>query len=1243
MNKLKLMLVSGVSLLLMVLCLPAVKAEISTGTYYLSSGDVEIPNTIYLQKSTTTTEPNGASLVKDENGFIIPITNFETKEIVTEIPVASTTAAYNSDFSVYYSSSTEPTTINVGKDINLNVDDVNLGIITGVKSYSGQTEIVVNGNENINVSNTNAFKLLGYYTRNDDTENASTLTVNGNTNINVKDSMFVSTDVANVPAQIAAFSIQGAGDNAYIKGDININGSNLNSADCNIAGIFATNSNVNLDGNINLDIKDSTVKGVYAFNIGNTSLTQKGDVNVNMSNSYLTGAYYLFTNANSKEVDFTGNVSSLVQKSSITGTPMLIYANNNSTNTYKGDMNIVYKDCNLLDKASMYGIYNWTGALTNVEGNINIFVDSTTHGNCFLYLISNKGELNYKGSMNYVATDLTMTNDKGITYRGMRCVTLSTTNFTGDLNLTLKNMKKDFKTNSFVMGVADEIDSKVDYTGNININLIESNLVHLYVYGYYFNNKANAGTTGTLNYTGDVNINILDSTHIGDSFVTAVYCYNPGKTVDFKGNININWINNYEFGGVVETTPYSIRGTYLFAKEATMVGDINLNFINSKAVRIQANMAHFDYFEGNVNTFVKDWLNNPGYGSDNFASMWMDRNIINIDESSSTFKGDANLTFIASKQFVEGERNYGNSFDQNIFGLATNSFLTHEGNVNVSLGGTAYNLNLSSRTIYGAIAGDREKIKPTYTKRDTDLRTLYFGAYDEEGKLVAFESSQDCQYTGSFSNFDRVVLREGSSLYISSTSQINILCHDGDFVSSDSVDLATKNGIKCYSGKMIMPESSSLMLYKNSSAELNKIESQGASMYVDKGSKLTINEELINKDKETLITINSSSAESVVIAKNTDETGGSLRIELTGDSTDAIQAGTSEEYIKGLGKNGIVKIDAGNGYSLVADNDIYGKVTADVSSKGEISNVLGGEDVVSDLTALRRTGITNFYTFRSQMNDLDKRMGDLRTMNMSTGVWARANVGKKEYNGSKTTTYMTQAGADCAISDFHLGITGSYAYDDVSAKEVSGSMDTKDYTVGLYGIWFSKENGQFVDASIKYHYMQTDYNLKAEDSAVNSTENANGASATVEYGWRLPVMVKSQSFFVEPQAELMYGRIGENKYYTNKGVKVTNEAMNTFVGRAGVSLGWVDSQKKASAYVKASILNDWQGKATTKVQKGGVSNKESQYLNGTWGEFVLGGTYNINGKFSVFGDIETTSEATVRTDYLVNVGIRYNF
>ena len=79
----------------------------------------------------------------------------------------------------------------------------------------------------------------------------------------------------------------------------------------------------------------------------------------------------------------------------------------------------------------------------------------------------------------------------------------------------------------------------------------------------------------------------------------------------------------------------------------------------------------------------------------------------------------------------------------------------------------------------------------------------------------------------------------------------------------------------------------------------------------------------------------------------------------------------------------------------------------------------------------------------------------------------------------------------------------------------------------------------------------------------------------------------------------------------------------------GVAAGWVSPDKTSSAYIKAS--------------KDGISRTYREDMGGTWGEFAIGGTYNLNKNLSHYGEAETTSGNLVRTTYQMSAGMRYSF
>lgn len=324
----------------------------------------------------------------------------------------------------------------------------------------------------------------------------------------------------------------------------------------------------------------------------------------------------------------------------------------------------------------------------------------------------------------------------------------------------------------------------------------------------------------------------------------------------------------------------------------------------------------------------------------------------------------------------------------------------------------------------------------------------------------------------------------------------------------------------------------------------------------------------------------------------------------------------------------------------VQEGIVNGAMTQVVDGTGNVVSQSEAKNTGTD--ALQMISAMNFLTFRAQMNDVSKRMGDLRTMPQADGMWARAIAGQSEYKNIHNTYQTLQIGADKRIGDFYVGATASYTDGDGSLE--NGSTDDKNYSFGLYGGWMG-ESGQYVDVIVKRHKLQSEYDIYYQNGASGSgSMDTWGTSASVEYGWRLGL--GDSGYYVEPQAELMLGHLSGTSYtnHTNLGnARVKQDGIDTVVGRLGVAAGWVSPDKTGSAYVRASVLHDWEGEAKTRVSMNGRSMSETEDMGGTWGEFALGGTFNINKSLAAYGEIETTAGNPVRTTYQVSGGIRYSF
>lgn len=317
-------------------------------------------------------------------------------------------------------------------------------------------------------------------------------------------------------------------------------------------------------------------------------------------------------------------------------------------------------------------------------------------------------------------------------------------------------------------------------------------------------------------------------------------------------------------------------------------------------------------------------------------------------------------------------------------------------------------------------------------------------------------------------------------------------------------------------------------------------------------------------------------------------------------------------------------------------SDIYDGASATVGKNGLENITTYANQNVYGITEMTALGL---QVWRNEINDMNKRLGELRDSSaQSNGVWARVYNGKSRIGslGIKNKYTALQMGYDHQIDrGVWLGGAASYTFADNDFR--NGDGDSALYAFTGYGSWLA-DNGMFLDVTGKIGRMKNTFDISSASGTSSGDYHTNTVSASVEAGWRFPM---GEMFFIEPQAELMWGHVSGVKYTTSVGVNVDQDATDAFVGRAGVVLGLKCPNNGGNAYVRASVLHDWKGESKFAFSQGTESRSMKEDLGGTWYEFGLGANFNINEQTHVYGDVETTHGGEVVEDYRVNVGIRY--
>lgn len=379
--------------------------------------------------------------------------------------------------------------------------------------------------------------------------------------------------------------------------------------------------------------------------------------------------------------------------------------------------------------------------------------------------------------------------------------------------------------------------------------------------------------------------------------------------------------------------------------------------------------------------------------------------------------------------------------------------------------------------------------------------------------------------------------------------------------------------------------------------------------------------------------VTTDSLENKIQAETSETTG--LTVKGNGDIADQIAADASKANVlanvvtSGNGAN--AKSAASN---LEADAGVIsGGFRAAVNADGGIEKltefVNTSNQAVSSMTNL------SLMTWRQENNDMNKRLGEVRASEGSQGIWARMARGQSKYGpqGIKNQYNYYQLGYDSKISDDWI-LGGAFTYTDGDSSYTNGSGTNKHTGFAVYGSNL-RDDGSFIDLIAKYAHMKNDFDV---NGGVGSSDySTNGLSFSAEYGKRF----QQEGYWIEPQAELTYGRVSSADFTTKRGAKVHQDSMDSLVGRLGFSLG--KDIKQGNVYVRASYLYDFQGDTSVTMSKGGAATSFKTDLGGGWWEFGVGTNLDLGHDTHFYLDVETTAGGDVDTPWQWNAGVRYSF
>ena len=277
----------------------------------------------------------------------------------------------------------------------------------------------------------------------------------------------------------------------------------------------------------------------------------------------------------------------------------------------------------------------------------------------------------------------------------------------------------------------------------------------------------------------------------------------------------------------------------------------------------------------------------------------------------------------------------------------------------------------------------------------------------------------------------------------------------------------------------------------------------------------------------------------------------------------------------------------------------------------------------------------------ADINNLNKRMGELRGINATAGSWARILGGQGSGDGFENKFTHVQAGFDkqsqISGGSIFSGITVTHTSSNIDGSNAKGDVKTIGGGFYISGVF---DNGWYVDAIAKYtsNNHKMDYNFPNMNLRfLDSDYNTNSLYLGGEFGYRFDF----NNFYIEPQAEFVYLNTSGATLNNSNGFQMEIKNSDLLVGRAGFNFArelWLGHVR---AYALGGLSYQWEMVKNAEILIEGDSaknnNKDSRMLMNLGLNMVASENLRIGLTLekSTFGDYDT--------DLAVNLNARYSF
>lgn len=291
------------------------------------------------------------------------------------------------------------------------------------------------------------------------------------------------------------------------------------------------------------------------------------------------------------------------------------------------------------------------------------------------------------------------------------------------------------------------------------------------------------------------------------------------------------------------------------------------------------------------------------------------------------------------------------------------------------------------------------------------------------------------------------------------------------------------------------------------------------------------------------------------------------------------------------------------------------------------------------------------YVLGTELDTLNKRMGEARYLEDDNGVWVRYRHTKTGWDDTfETNSNMFQLGFDNEVQEddgtHYRGVAVDYTDADTSLMHASGDGENKRYAVSLYDTWIG-EKGHYRDLVLRGGRINSDYDISGMFS--NGMEDIGGdyhqwfGSISAEWGRKNDMQ---SGWYFEPQTQLQLARVGGASYVSDSGIAVDQDGATSLIGRVGFRLGREyekDNGKTDNYYFKADLMHEFMGDKGIALSTATERYTDEYDGQETWFDIGLGADISIGKNSFFWADVERTLGADFDNTWQVNGGFRWEF